>query len=314
MFDFEFYKQLVNFRSLSFSKEQNDLKNFLIQKYNKKNFVVNTDSYGNVYITKGNAENFVCIVAHLDINQNALKQNEKQILINKDNKIYSVNQYGNKIGTGHDDKIGIYFACKMLNEFSDLKVVFTLNEEVGCLGAKQINKKFFSDVMFIIQLDRRGASDFSQYTNGINVLTDEFMQNYELLLNKYNFRFADCVLTDVGELVKLTGVQGSNISCGYYNEHSNEEFLILDEYLNTEKFVKELIFDLYYNNQKWLINDDQMSFYNIDDWYYNDYSNLEMLFYELNTEIDSLIYSGDTKELKKAKQNIEELYFKLHYQ
>lgn len=57
-----------------------------------------------------------------------------------------------------------------------------------------------------------------------------------------------------------------------------------------------------------------MSFYNIDDWYYNDYSNLEMLFYELNTEIDSLIYSGDTKELKKAKQNIEELYFKLHYQ
>lgn len=81
------------------------------------------------------------------------------------------------------------------------------------------------NVGFLVQLDRRGYYDISQFTNGHATVTYETKKEFEKLLCKYNFHWINTVSTDVGELIKANYVQGVNISCGYSNEHTDKEVL-----------------------------------------------------------------------------------------
>lgn len=240
--DIKLYKKLLNFRSYSKSKEQIVFRKWL-RNYVEKNIPNTTtkvDSYGNLYVTKGtDAEVVNCVVAHLDINQK-VRHNVKVVQVN--DIIFGFDTMtGRQCGVGHDDKAGVYFALQALQKYDNLKVFFPLDEEVGCIGTSKADLSFFHNVGFMVQLDRNGYGDISEYTNSIDVVTEETKSELAHILDEYNYDWEYCVYTDVGELVDALGIQGVNISCGYKNEHSDEEILRISWYENAELFAFALL-------------------------------------------------------------------------
>ena len=80
------------------------------------------DDLGNIYITKGKADVYPCVVAHTDTVHD----------IYKGYKVYEVE--GNfvafdsatmqQVGTGGDDKVGLWICLEMLRSYDNIKICF----------------------------------------------------------------------------------------------------------------------------------------------------------------------------------------------
>lgn len=222
--------------------------NELIESYLRKidGVSLDKDSFGNIYATKGGGSSgYKCIVAHTDTVHT----------IKKDRKVYIFNDIlfamaesfaaaGSQIsqtGIGGDDRSGIYAAIRAMMEFDDIKAVFFRFEETGCKGSRAANMKFFDDCNFVVQLDRRGSSDFITFTNGIKIASDEFINTIEPIYKKFGFKNVIGVSTDVGAL-KGNGlnISACNISAGYYSAHSPYETINVSELNNAYDMVCEM--------------------------------------------------------------------------
>lgn len=237
-----FYKKLLSFRSHSKSECQIVFRDWLRHHIheNYANIQSDIDKYGNLYIYKGEAEIVNCVIAHLDINQKTKTDNFH--IAQVDQWILGINKdTGLQVGLGHDDKAGVYFALQALKKFDNLKVFFPLDEEIGLVGTRDCELAFFGNVGFMVQLDRRGFKDISNYTNGNDVLTKESQEEFQEICDKYGYAYARCISTDVGNLVGRLDTQGVNISCGYYDEHSDKEVLNIYQYDNAERFALTLL-------------------------------------------------------------------------
>lgn len=234
----EFYKSLLAFRTHSRSPKQIEFRDWLRNhiETHYQNIETQIDKYGNLYVQKGDPTKTVnCVIAHLDINQRVVTDNVEIMVVN--NWILGIDRdTGKQIGLGHDDKTGVYFCLQALKRFKNLKVFFPLDEEVGCVGSRAAEPAFFENVGFMLQLDRRGKSDISTSSNGNDLLTDETQKELQHILDAYEYKFTRTISTDVGFLVGAIDIQGTNISCGYYNEHTNEEILNINQYENAESF------------------------------------------------------------------------------
>lgn len=239
------YKKLLSFRSHSQSRMQIYFRDWL-QSYieaHYENVVTKIDDYGNLYVYKSTDASYDyvnCVVAHLDINQKVYTNNFS--ILEVGNFIVGIdNNTGLQIGLGHDDKAGVYFALRALKKFDNIKCFFPLNEEVGLLGSKNADDSFFDDVGFLLQLDRRGFSDISHYTNGHTVIEDSTKLELEKLICKYNFNWVNTVSTDIGHLTERYGIQGTNMSCAYKDEHTNTEILHVLRYMTSERLGLEIL-------------------------------------------------------------------------
>ena len=112
------------------------------------------DKFGNTYIVKGSSDLYTCVVAHLD-------------QVHDEQKVcYQIHQDGDvifaigksrlgdykQVGTGSDDLTGVWLCLELLLSQPTLKVVFFLDEEVGCLGSETSEVEFFKDCSFILQV------------------------------------------------------------------------------------------------------------------------------------------------------------------
>ena len=244
MFNRKLYKKLLSFRSHSGSQSQEDFRDWLEDYIQTKypDALVQTDNYGSLYVTKSNSGQGTvnCVIAHLDINQ-SVKTYNFSVVEAGDFIVGINNDTGHQIGLGHDDKTGVYFALRALEKFDNIKCYFPLDEEIGCKGSRESEDEFFENVGFMVQLDRRGYNEISQYTNGHYTVVNETKLEFNKILAKYNFVWANTVSTDVGVLVQKYGIQGTNIACGYMNEHKDNETLNVPRYETCEKFAMSIL-------------------------------------------------------------------------
>jgi len=222
-----------------------------INKYLKDNYSVNSkgtskkpgvtvesDTLGNIYITKGDSETYPTFVGHMDT-------------VHTDSEIRSVhliNSSGNLIalddtslvGVGGDDRCGIYLALFMLSKLDNAKVCLFVDEEVGCIGSGGCDLTFFENSAYVVQFDRRGNTDFITRTNGHQVSTVEFTDDMLKVASKYEYETNTGTITDVGTLrSRGLKVASCNFSCGYYNAHSADEYInIYDLFLATEIIIE----------------------------------------------------------------------------
>ena len=61
-------------------------------------------------------------------------------------------------GIGADDKCGIISVLESLKK-CDVNAVFFIDEEIGCVGAGGCDKSVFKNVMYFVEVDRRGCDD-----------------------------------------------------------------------------------------------------------------------------------------------------------
>lgn len=253
-------------------------------KTNVPSATVTTDQVGNIYVTKGEAETYPSIVAHLDQVQK-IHSKDFEAIETKDIILGFSKKNKRQEGLGADDKVGVWIGLKCLLKYDAIKVVFFVGEEVGCVGSGKCDMEFFNDCRYVIQSDRRGSSDLITSIGGWTQLcSPEFIKDIKPEL--YGYREEHGMITDVGQL-KERGLKVSaiNLSCGYYQPHTDHEFVIKSEVLNCLHFVEHIIETC----TKVYPHED-------DDYYFfrNDFDGWEEEYEEAYNEIEYLLLNRPT--------------------
>ena len=192
---------------------------FLRQKYDK---VVTTEDY--IY-AEGTIP--IALIAHMDT---VFPIPPEEILYDTNHNIMISPQ-----GLGADDRAGIYMITKLIRDGFKPHVIFTTDEERGCLGAAQLAKLPcpFKDLRFMIQLDRRGANDCVFYECDNPSFTE--------YIESFGFVEAFGSFTDITELGPAWNVGAVNLSVGYRDEHTRSEVLFVGQMLETLEKVRTIL-------------------------------------------------------------------------
>lgn len=234
MKDLELLKSLYEIHSPSGREKK--MRKFVKRMATERGGIVVQDN-GNLYVTKGEADTYPCICAHLDQVQD---DHSKDFMVYKQDDVIFAFSAKSKAqqGLGADDKNGIWIALELLAELDVLKCAFFVGEEVGCVGSSKANMEFFKDVRYCIQPDRKNGHDLITDISG-KICSDDFLAaiGYEA----YGYEPTYGLLTDVKTLCsKGVGVSCINISCGYYNPHTDEECTSWSELCNALDFAHHI--------------------------------------------------------------------------
>ena len=205
---------------------------------NVKGATVTTDSTGNLLVVKGSATEYPCVVAHMDQVQD-IHSKDFRAVETKDYILGFSLKNKQQEGLGADDKNGIWVALKCLQRYDNIKCAFFMGEEIGCVGSSAVDLSFFYDCRFVIQCDRRNGNDLITSVMG-ELCSDEFL--YDIGYEKFGYKETHGLLTDVSTLKERgLSVCALNISCGYYQPHTDQEFTIKSELQNCLAFVCHII-------------------------------------------------------------------------
>lgn len=177
---------------------------------------------------EGNRVNRVLLVAHADTywdEHYGENGNESQELFQLDGIIRNKNS-----GLGADDRAGCAIIW-LLKEMGH-SILITNGEEHGRKGSNWLMNKNhdIADAInlnhqFVVQLDRRNDKDFKCYSVG----TDKF-RTYVRKTTGYSEPDRSSY-TDIVTLCR--DICGVNLSIGYRSEHSEDEHLVVSEWVNT---------------------------------------------------------------------------------
>lgn len=201
--------------------------------------LVYTDAKGNLYVTKGVSDTYPCVVAHMDQVQHTHPADFKVYELGDIIMAYSDSKKS-QMGLGADDKNGIWVALKCLEKFDAIKLAFFVGEEIGCVGSSDADMSFFKDARFVLQCDRKGGHDLITEASCTELCSKDFAG----IINPGAFGYKETtgMMTDVMTLKENgLGVCCVNISCGYYNPHTDEEVTKKSELLNCLAFVEDII-------------------------------------------------------------------------
>jgi hypothetical protein len=161
----------------------------------------------------------VLLVAHLDT---VHKHLPKQIL-DKNGKLSSSN------GIGGDDRCGVFMILEIVKTHK-CSVLFCEEEEIGGIGATkftetELAKSLISKFNYIIEFDRKGDKDAVFY-NCDN-------EDFEKFITKDFYKTAWGSFSDISVVAPFLKTAAVNLSCGYYKAHTNGEYVVWKEMLNS---------------------------------------------------------------------------------
>ena len=215
-------KSIEQFFKLAESQLHKAMRHYLETKYEKvlvsKDYVI---AVGNIPIA---------LIAHLDT---VFKLGPKDIYYDRyKNVMWSPD------GLGADDRAGVYSIIQILKAGLRPTVILTCGEEIGGVGATALIKDYpqpFTEIKYLIELDRRGVNDCVFY-DCANPDFNEYIESFGFITNFGTF-------TDINIICPKWGVAGVNLSIGYYNEHSTSEILHIGQMYSTITKVKKMLED-----------------------------------------------------------------------
>lgn len=221
------------------SGKEAEVCSFVLGYVRSLDLLIEVDSIGNLFITKGVADIYPCVTAHLD----EVHRLECRTIVEDGEILYAIDNRGKRVGLGADDKNGVWIALKLLQELPLLKVALFVEEEcdgdlAGCRGSTACSMDWFGNVGFILAVDRKGASDVVTVGKGVVLCDDDFLP--KSLLEKYGYSCVEGGRTDIVALKERGLAQPCcNISCGYYNAHKDDEYTNISHLANAYAFVRE---------------------------------------------------------------------------
>ena len=225
------------------SYDQMEMQDFLIGHADQEGFDAEQDEAGNLYLTKGKAETYPCVVAHMDTVHSI--HGDGIVAVEVNGLVTGINpKTMEQTGIGGDDKCGIYAALFCLHNLDACKAVFFVDEEVGCIGSSDCVLEFFEDCRFVLQADRRGNGDWVSDISGA-LGSPEFQEAVAPIIGRYGFKPCQGMMSDVMALRdSKVGISVANMSAGYYNPHQAGEFINLKDLDNVSDMMVALCREL----------------------------------------------------------------------
>lgn len=188
-----------------------------------------TDGIGNIRVQLGE-DNGLVFAAHLD----TVHRTDGRLYLAQVEATHEVMAFSDPECTkadvlGADDAAGVYILLRMIAAEVPGTYLFFVGEEVGGVGSSafvQANPNFSANA--VISFDRRGTGDVITHQGMHRTCSDEFAEALCNALPAYlNYQPSDQgVYTDSKEFAHIVP-ECTNISVGYYNEHTGSEYLDL---------------------------------------------------------------------------------------
>jgi putative aminopeptidase FrvX len=252
------YELLKEVLSIPTKTYQEDLMVEYLTKWLEENSIpYNVDEYNNIYAIKQTDEfidYFPCVIAHTDTVHSIDSINiELEMLDNEQGEpklsLKAYNNLGIPTGIGGDDKCGVYACLELLKELPNLKAAFFVSEETGCHGSKKADPNFFMNVGYGIQFDAPGNTMVTEVCMGTKlferdseffgtcdkVLTESFQGRQVYWSNPY---------TDVYALKNSFDFSCINFSIGYYDYHTPNEYVVIEDVYNGIETGRKMIQEL----------------------------------------------------------------------
>lgn len=189
--------------------------------------IISKDGY---ILAHGNAP--VMLTAHLDT---VHKKPVKSVT-------YSRGRLASPQGIGGDDRCGVYIILTLIDTLPDKHLPHLLlceDEEIGGIGSN----KFVSDdiapdlaLKHIIELDRKGSTE-AVYYDCDNAAYKDYIES----ITGYTEGWGS--FSDICNLSPYYDIASVNLSVGYYNAHTLNEYVIITEMLHTRGVVEKLVRD-----------------------------------------------------------------------
>ena len=243
--DLNKFKELLSVPTKTY-QEDKMVKYLLDELSQMEGIEVVCDEHKNIYVTKGTlgeGEFYPMFISHTDTVHNLVDEiivKEEYLLrpytFGKDfgsEQVLCLKAYdkdGKPTGIGGDDKCGIYICLELLRQLDKVKVAFFVSEETGCHGSKMVNLDFLKDVGYCTQYDAPGDHLISFSCMG-TVLFDIESDFYKIAYNAISEGFHNEMLvqahpyTDIMIMKQKSDLSCINMSCGYYNMHTSNEFV-----------------------------------------------------------------------------------------
>ena len=246
-------------------KDQDILKSYLYDRLREFGYdVISTDGF---LYAKGSA---IMLTAHMDtvhekvvkdVNVEKVSAFESRVTKPKNDKVVSMYKWSKNSteptydlkgkdpnntvisspqGIGGDDRCGVYMILEILKRGYRPTILFCEDEEIGGVGSNKFCKseyaKELDSLKYILELDRMNADDAVYYDCG----NKEF-QNYIEKMTGFKENWGS--FSDISHLSPEGDVASVNLSCGYYKQHTLEEYVIFEEMENTIDMVEVLLKD-----------------------------------------------------------------------
>lgn len=210
---------------------------FLMNYGNSKGYNTYKDKVGNVYFEKGkvNTEYYPCLVAHMDSvfseHVPLIVDNQRKIIKQNKNILKAYHPITFKqTGLAADDLAGVFICLQLMDKFDTIKASFFVKEEYGCEGSYACDIDFFNNVGYCIQFDAPGNNWFSNTLMGIKIYSDEFFNDVKNILHENHINnISKDPYTDVMALREQLDISCANLPAGYYQFHSDREYLNIDD-------------------------------------------------------------------------------------
>lgn len=144
---------------------------------------------------------------------------------------------------GGDDKCGGAIALTLAATTTlPLKIIASVQEEIGCVGIEQVDPRFFEDVAYALVLDRRGANHLIVSIAGQLLCQGAFAAammraaaTTGLLVYAAEGAFSDVLALSqyISNVV--------NLSVGYYRPHTAQEIVSLVDLWHSYQWVHEAL-------------------------------------------------------------------------
>jgi len=260
-FNLNLLKEVLSVPTKTYKEEQ--MVNYLCDFFEKNSINYYKDTYNNVYATKQSTEilpdnfYFPCVVSHTDTVHNLGSINVvEEIHLNAQGlsklALKAYNDNGYPTGIGGDDKCGVFACLTLLQELPNLKAAFFVSEETGCHGSRNSDKKFFENVGYAIQFDAPENWMITEECYG-QVLFDRDSDFYEVCntvltegMVQEDMRYMVHPYTDVYALRSKFDFACINFSIGYYDYHTQDEYVVVEDVENGIEMGRQMIEKLGY--------------------------------------------------------------------
>jgi len=266
--DLLFLKEVLSIPTVTYREEF--MIRFILDWLEENKIENYVDQRGNIYATKKISEvdndfYYPCVVSHTDtvhsirhmiIREEQLPNAQGELKLSL--KAYDEN--GEPTGIGGDDKAGVFACLTLLKELPFLKAAFFVSEETGCHGSRNCDTKFFDNVGYAIQFDAPENWMVTETCSGQVMFdrdSDFFKSCDEVLTENMHKDFIDYMVhpyTDVYALRSKFDFSCINFSIGYYDYHSPDEYVVVEDVMNGIKMgrlmIEKLGYKLHYKKAK----------------------------------------------------------------
>jgi len=259
--DISLLKEVLSVPTKTYQEQR--MVEFLVNWLTKNKIDHYVDDKMNVYATKQETSElpedfyFPCVISHTDTVHNIDTINIKEMMLPNAQgqmkpSLKAYNDSNFPTGIGGDDKCGVFACLTLLKELPNLKAAFFVSEETGCHGSRAADPKFFTNVGYGIQFDAPENwmitekcfgqilfdRDSEFFTKVDEVLTEGMInEDMEYMVHPY---------TDVYALRSKFDFSCVNFSIGYYDYHTKNEYVVIEDVFNGIEMGRKMIQSLGY--------------------------------------------------------------------